>query len=151
MTKIITRPRSEFEMLPRYFRHFFEDATRDVEATLPAGSYVPRVNISEDPSNIYVHAELPGLAKDDVKITVTDGMLTIRGEKKQEAKQEGRNYHRIERRYGQFVRQFTLPDNINEEAVKASFENGILEITVPKKEPAKPKEREIPIGGISIN
>ena len=150
MTKIIARPRNEFEFLPRYFKHLFEDVQHSAEAVQPAGSYIPRVNISEDPTNIYVHAELPGLSKDDVKITVTDGVLTLRGEKKHESKQEGRNFHRIERRYGEFVRQFTLPENIKEEAMSASFVNGVLEISIPKAEPIKPKEREIPIN-ISAN
>ncbi|MBS1903307.1 MAG: Hsp20/alpha crystallin family protein [Bacteroidetes bacterium] len=145
MTKIIARPRNEFDVFPRYFRHMFEDINRELGAVAPTGSYVPRVNISEDAQNIYVAAELPGMTKEDVKITVTEGVLTIRGEKKSEAKQEGRNYHRIERRFGEFVRQFTLPDNVQEENVHASFKDGVLEVVVPKKEPAKPKERQIEI------
>jgi HSP20 family protein len=148
MTKIIARPKSEFDIFPRYFRSIFEDANQGVAAVAPTGSYIPRVNISEDAQNIYVAAELPGLTKDDVKITVTDGVLTLRGEKKSEAKQEGRNYHRIERRFGEFVRQFTLPENAKDDAVHASFKDGILEIVVPKKEIEKPKEHHIEI---SIN
>ncbi len=150
MTKIIARPRTDIEFLPKYFRNFVEDINREIEGHLPTGSYIPRVNISEDQANIYVHAELPGLSKDDVKITVTDGTLTLRGSKKQEEKQEDRNFHRIERRYGEFVRQFTLPENVNEEAMSASFANGVLEVVIPKKELQKPKEREIPIN-ISVN
>lgn len=145
MTKIIARPKTDFDIFPRYFRSIFEDANREIAAVAPSGSYIPRVNISEDAANIYVAAELPGMAKEDVKITVTDGVLTLRGEKKSEAKQEGRNYHRIERRFGEFVRQFTLPENAQDDAVRASFKDGILEITVPKKEIEKPKERLVEI------
>jgi len=151
MTKIISRPRNTF-FGPRQFGQFFTDFNRDFEGVFAnTSSYVPRVHISSDEHNIYIHAELPGMTKEDVNIMVTDGTLSIRGEKKREASTEGKQYYRIERSYGEFVRQFTLPDNINEEAMKASFENGVLEITIPKQEPEKPKEREIPIGGAHLN
>lgn len=151
MTKLISMPRGEAAFFPKYMRSFFEDINRDFEgAQTSTQSYVPRVDISDDTNNIYVHAELPGLTKDSVKVTVTDGMLILRGEKKHEEKKEDRNYFRIERRYGEFVRQFTLPDNVDEANVRANFANGILEITIPKKEPEKPKEREVPIN-VNVN
>ncbi|HYM21501.1 MAG TPA: Hsp20/alpha crystallin family protein [Candidatus Kapabacteria bacterium] len=148
MTKLITRPRQNVEFFPRYFRSLASELDHEIQNVFSGGSFTPRVNISEDSTNIYVNAELPGLSKDDVKVVVADGLLTIRGEKSQETKQEGRNYHRIERRSGEFVRQFTLPENVNDEAMRASFANGVLEVVIPKKEPEKPKEREIQI---SIN
>jgi HSP20 family protein len=150
MHKLIVRPNNEVTFFPKYVRSFFDNANRHVENSPASSSYVPRVNISEDTNNIFVHAELPGLTKDDVKVTVTDGTLVLRGEKKSEVKTEDRKYFRIEQRYGEFVRQFTLPENVNEDEVKASFENGILEVIIPKKEPEKPKEREIPIN-VSVN
>jgi HSP20 family protein len=151
MTKIITRPRNTY-FGPRHFGQFFNDFNREFEGAFAnTSSFVPRVNISGDEQNIYIHAELPGMSKDDVKITVTDGTLSIRGEKKREAKTEGKQYFRIERSYGEFVRQFNLPENINEEAMTASFVDGVLEVTIPKTEPEKPKERVIPIGGAQLN
>jgi len=126
-------------------RSFFEDLNRDIDSVQAPTAYVPRVDISEDTNNIYVHAELPGMTNDNVKVIVSDGVLTLRGEKKHEEKSEGKNYFRIERRYGEFARQFTLPENADEEHVAANFTNGVLEVTIPKKEPEKPKEREIPI------
>jgi HSP20 family protein len=151
MTKIITRPRNDVGFFfPKYMRNFFEDMNHDSGSLASPNAYVPRVDISEDAGNIYVHAELPGLSKDDVKVTVSDGTLILRGEKKHEEKKEDRNYYRIERRYGEFVRQFTLPDNVKEEEVRANFANGILEITIPKSEPEKPKEHEVPIN-VNIN
>jgi len=142
MTKLITRPRNDVGFFfPRYMRSFFEDANTPQTPS----AYVPRVDISEDTNNIYVHAELPGMAKDDVKVIVADDILTIRGEKKHEEKKEDKNYFRIERRYGSFARQFTLPENVKDEDVHANFNNGVLEITIPKSEPVKPKEREVPI------
>jgi HSP20 family protein len=146
MTQLVTRPRNDVGFFfPRYMRSFFEDFNRDNDGATTPSAYVPRTDISEDTNNIYVHAELPGLSEKDVKVTVTEGILTIRGEKKHEEKKEDKNYFRIERRYGEFARQFTLPDNVKEEEVHANFNNGVLEITIPKGEPTKPKEREIPI------
>jgi HSP20 family protein len=142
MTKLITRPRNDVGFFfPRYMRSFFEDAN----GSQTPSAYVPRVDISEDTNNIYVHAELPGMSKEDVKITLSEGILTLRGEKKHEEKKEDKNYYRIERRYGSFARQFTLPENVKDEDVHANFNNGVLEITIPKSEPVKPKEREVPI------
>jgi HSP20 family protein len=111
---------------------------------------MPKVNISEDANAVYIHAELPGMAQEDVKITVKDDVLTIRGEKKREEKFEERNYHHIERSYGEFVRRFSLPENIRQDSISASFKNGVLEITAPKIEPEKPSEREVPIN-FSVN
>lgn len=150
MTRIITRPRSDAGFFPKYMRSFFEDMNRDFDGIQGTTSYVPRVDISEDTNNIYVHAELPGLSKDDVKVTVSEGTLILRGEKKHEEKKQDRNYYRIERRYGEFVRQFTLPENVKEGDVRANFTSGILEITIPKSEPEKPKEHEVPIN-VNIN
>ncbi len=143
MNGIITRPHNGVGFFPKYMRSFFDEMNRDIQVSPTA--YVPRVDISEDTNNIYVHAELPGMTKDDVKVTVSEGVLTLRGEKKHEEKKEEKNYFRIERRYGEFARQFTLPDNVSEADVAANFTNGVLEITLPKKEPEKPKERVVPI------
>jgi len=150
MQRLIVRPNNETAFFPKYVKTFLDDVNRNFENSNPTSSYVPRVNISEDANAIYVHAELPGLTKEDVKVTVKDNTLILRGEKKHEEKQEGRKYFRIEQRYGEFTRQFSLPENVKEEEVKASFANGILEINIPKKEPALPKEREIPIN-VSMN
>ncbi|MDP4236192.1 MAG: Hsp20/alpha crystallin family protein [Bacteroidota bacterium] len=151
MTQIIRRPRSDAGFFfPKYMRSFFDDLSRDFDGSQTPSGYVPRVDISEDSANIYVHAELPGMSKEDVKVTIAEGILTLRGEKKHEEKKEDKNYFRIERRYGEFVRQFTLPDNVKEDSVRANFTNGVLEITIPKSEPEKPKEREVPIN-VNIN
>ena len=151
MTRILTRPSNDVAFFPKFMGSFFEDLNHDAASTQTTHqSYVPRVDISEDASNIYVHAELPGLSKDDVKLTVREGTLILRGEKKHEEKKEDRNYYRIERRYGEFVRQFTLPENVKEDDVRANFTNGILEITIPKSEPQKPKEHEVPIN-VNLN
>jgi len=92
-----------------------------------------------------INAEIPGLSKEEIKIDVKDGSLTISGEKKYEDKNEDENYIRVERRYGKFERRFNLPENVNAESVSASFKNGVLQVTLPKKEEAKPKRIDIKV------
>ncbi len=111
-------------------------------------AFYPAVDISEDEKNIYLNFELPGLSKDDVQVKVKeDNILVIKGEKKQESKTEDkeRNYIRMERHFGEFSRYFTLPDNVNPEKIDAKFDNGVLSITIEKKEPEKPNEKLIEI------
>jgi len=103
----------------------------------------PSVDISETDDEIIVTAELPGVKKEDIKISLQDNVLTIRGEKKQEKEHKDENYHRIERAYGSFQRSFTLPTPVNTDKIKASFKDGVLKIQLPKTEEAKMKE--IPI------
>ena len=87
MTRILTRPRNDAAFFPKFMGNFFEDMNQDAPASQTTHqSYVPRVDISEDASNIYVHAELPGLSKDDVRLTVCEGTLILRGEKKHQEK-----------------------------------------------------------------
>jgi len=87
-----------------------------------------------------VKAELPGIAKEDLKVTMTENTLTISGEKKKEEKVEKKDFHRIERSYGSFTRNFRLPDNVNGEKAKASFKDGVLEVRLPKTKATKEKK-----------
>jgi HSP20 family protein len=148
MTLLRWEPRRDLEQAQKRVRSFFDDFESAIQngVHMEMGSYSPRVDISEDQQNVYVIAELPGLSEEDVKVTLTDGVLTIRGEKKRKEEHSGHNFFRIERTYGEFVRQFALPENLNDEAVDASFDGGVLEITIPKREPEKPREREVKIG-----
>ncbi len=118
-------------------------ARRDEEMSL--GTWLPPVDIAEDKDRIVLTAELPGFKEDQIEIQMEGGVLTLRGERKFEDEKEGRNFHRVERSYGQFVRSFTLPNNVDREKIKATFHNGLLEIALPKREEAKP--RQIPITG----
>ncbi len=111
-------------------------------------NFYPSVDISEDEKNIYLNVELPGLSKDDVQIKIKDdNVLMIKGEKKFEEKKEDKNhsYIRVERRYGEFTRYFTLPDAVDKEKISAKFEHGILNLVIEKKEPEKPQEKLIEI------
>lgn len=106
-------------------------------------SFYPRINISEDKENINVVAEIPGVKKDDIKITLQDNILTIEGEKKKETEQKEKNYFRSERMYGSFKRCFTLPDLVDSEKVEAKFENGMLNIQLKKIEQKVKSEKVI--------
>ncbi|MCD6595390.1 Hsp20/alpha crystallin family protein [bacterium] len=105
--------------------------------------WIPRVDISETDDEIIVKADAPGMEKDNVKITLSENVLTISGEKNAEHEEKKKNYHRVERVFGSFTRSFYIPTNVDSSKIKASYENGVLTVKLPKKEEAKPKE--IPI------
>jgi len=108
------------------------------------GAWAPPVEVREQNGNLVIAAELPGLAKEDVKIEVSEGSLVIQGERKREAEEERGGFHRSERSYGFFYREIPLPDDIKVDQVKAQFNNGILEVRVPIAEGQR-KTRTIPI------
>ena len=108
---------------------------------------VPQVDVKEDDKAITVTAELPGLTEKDIEVTLEDGVLTLKGEKREEKTDAAAKI--TERRYGRFMRSFRLPDGIDEDKVAASVDKGVLHITVPKNPKAAPKARSIPIGGKS--
>lgn len=103
----------------------------------------PALDIAEDEHAFHVTTELPGLTKDDVQIQFENGVLTISGEKKQESESSGKSWHRMERRYGAFHRAITLPRGAAMETAEAKFENGVLAITIPKREDVKPRTLKI--------
>ena len=105
----------------------------------------PAVDIRETENEYTVLAELPGLDKDNVKISYEDGIVTLRGEKKLEKEDKRKNYHRVERSYGTFERSFRLPASVEVDKIKASFKDGVLNLQLPKTENAKPKEIPIAI------
>lgn len=112
------------------------------------GSWSPNVDIFEHNDHLMVEAELPGLSKEDVDISVENNVLTLKGEKRFEKKVEEDNYLRVERSYGSFTRQFVLPQTITSEGATADYENGVLRISLPKRE--ETKARKIEIGGGSV-
>ena len=105
----------------------------------------PQVDISEGKTNYTITVEVPGVDEKDIELTIIDGTLTIRGEKRQEQESHENQYHRVERSYGSFQRVLSLPDNANEQEVKAQFKNGVLTITVGKTSQAKSTGRKIEI------
>ncbi|HMV27523.1 Hsp20/alpha crystallin family protein [bacterium] len=103
----------------------------------------PATDIVEGKDEYTVRIELPGVSKNDVKITIHDNVLTVQGEKKQESENKENNYHRVERSYGSFMRSFRLPSMVKGEKIDANYKDGILTIVLPKAEEAKTKEIEI--------
>lgn len=127
----------------RLFDGFLQGGAKDEDFGLSL--WTPAVDIAEQEDDYVVKVELPGMSKDDVKITLESNILTIRGEKKQEKDLKEENYHRIERSYGSFQRSFTLPTTVKSDKIDASYKDGILTITLPKMEEAKPKQIEVKV------
>lgn len=125
----------------RIFEDLFE--AREGRTATDNTPWMPSVDISETDDSFEVRAELPGVTESDVHVSVTDNVLTIKGEKRQEKETDDKNYHRVERRYGNFQRTFTLPRNIEFPAITAAFSDGVLTLTIPKAEEAK--QTQIPI------
>jgi HSP20 family protein len=121
----------------RLFEPFLGRALDDQE--LASGSWVPPVDVVEEKDAILVSAELPGLRPEDVEIQYENGVLVLRGQRTFQQESSDRTYHRVERAYGTFVRSFTLPRSADPDKITASFQNGLLEVRVPKREEAKPK------------
>jgi len=125
----------------------FEDALgRSVDDTdLFVGTWTPAVDILETENELVLRAELPGMNSEDVDIRIENNTLTLRGERKFESKVDKVNFHRRERVYGEFSRSFTLPSTVEQEKVSAEFKDGILQLTLPKKEETKPKQITIKV------
>jgi HSP20 family protein len=131
-------------LLDSVFDNFFRSDIFD-NSSLGLSYWTPAVDIAEKENEYEVNVELPGVSKDDVKITVESNVLTIRGEKKQEEKTTKNGYRRIERSYGSFQRSFRLPDTINAGKIDAVYKDGVLTVTLPKAEEAKPKQIEVKV------
>jgi HSP20 family protein len=110
------------------------------------GAWAPPVDIAEEKDRIVITAELPGFQEEQISIQTENGMLTLTGERKFEKESGERNYHRVERSYGQFVRSFSLPNNVDREKIHATFANGLLQIELPKREDAKPRQIRVTAG-----
>ena len=126
----------------RILESFFRGGRQD-DGNSGISYWTPAVDITEMENEYIVKAELPGVNKEDVKITLESNILTIRGEKKQEENIKGDNYHRTERLYGTFQRSFKLPETLKSDKIDATFKDGILIVSLPKAEEAKPKQIEI--------
>lgn len=112
---------------------------------MTVADWTPTVDISETEVEYLIKAELPEVKKEDVKITVEDGVLTIQGERRRETEEKAKKFHRVERSYGRFARTFTLPDSVDETGVKAVYTDGVLNLRLPKSEKAKPKQIEVKV------
>ncbi len=107
--------------------------------------WVPALDISETKDTVIVRADVPGINPEDLEITISGNVLTIKGEKKQEKEEKGENFYRVERSYGSFVRSVQIPTEIDADKIEASYKNGVLKIILPKKEEAKGKQIPVKI------
>jgi HSP20 family protein len=133
----LDRMRSEMD---RLWETFFEGKPR---RRMDEGEWLPSIDVSETKNDLVVKAELPGMDPKDIDISLNDGYLTLKGEKKQEREEKEEDYHYIERSYGSFTRSVHLPKEVKRDKIAASYKNGILKITLPKSEEAKKEEIKI--------
>jgi HSP20 family protein len=119
----------------------------DGDSPLTTASFVPAVDIYEDPKKVVLKLEVPGIEEKDLDVRVENNTLTVKGERKFEKEEKEENFHRIERRYGSFFRSFTLPTTVDSEHINASYTNGILKLELSKKPEAQPKQIKVNVGG----
>ena len=117
----------------------------DGQENITVAEWAPLVDITEDDKEYLIKAELPEVKKGDVKVRVEDGVLYISGERNSEKEEKGKRYHRIERAYGSFTRTIELPAAVDAKKIEARFKDGVLEVTLPKTEEAKPKQIEVKV------
>lgn len=125
-------------------RLFSTNLTRGFgEEGIGRGAWIPSVDIFENKDQIVLEAELPGMKREDFDLTVENNVITLRGERRFEKQDDTDNYHRVERSYGAFTRSFTLPQSVSAEGATAEYNNGVLRVTLPKREDAKSRRIEI--------
>jgi HSP20 family protein len=136
MTVVRYEPWALLNRLHREFDQTFETVARDA-------TWSPAVDVHEEPERFVVRADLPGVKPSDIEITAEKGVLSLRGARNFEQRKDDGHYSRVERVSGKFVRSFTLPENVQADAIKAQFKDGVLELTIPKA--AKPEPRRIEV------
>ena len=139
----VTRPLSNpFSALQQEIDRLFEGFSRGISG-FPAREVMPSMDLSETDKEIEITAELPGLEEKDIQLNLTDNVLTIRGEKKNEREETKKDYYLVERTYGSFTRAVQLPEGVNADGIKAVMSKGVLKVTVPKPAPAQTKKIDI--------
>jgi len=148
MTMVRFEPFRELAQMQDRINRIFGDAytRRFDDDVMQRGAWVPPVDIFEnDRQEIVLRAELPGVAKEDIDLRVENNTLTLKGERKREREVKEEQYHRVERSYGSFSRSFSLPSRIDTDKVRADFKDGVLTITLPVKEEAKPRQISVAV------
>jgi len=126
----LNRVQREFE------KSFFGPRTRNAD-------FAPAVDVHEDAERLVLRAELPGVKREDIEVSIDANVITLRGERKLEKEEQGRRYHRVERSYGTFVRQFQLPSNIDSANIDAQLTEGVLTVSLNKKQELKPRKIDV--------
>jgi HSP20 family protein len=141
-------PFREVNSLQHRLNSMLQDFNRNQsdDQSLTMGSFVPAVDVYEDEHKVSLKLEAPGIQPDAFDIQIENNTLTVRGERKFDREEKEENFHRIERRYGSFVRSFSLPATVDPNSVKASYENGVLRIDLAKRAEAKPRQIKVSVG-----
>jgi HSP20 family protein len=137
-------PFTEFEAFPAGLK-VFQDSVNRLFSEPNGRPWVPAVDIQETENDLILKADVPDVDMKDIDVRVENGTLTLKGERKFEAAKKEGSWHRVERSYGSFERAFALPNTVDFEAVKADYKNGVLTITLPKKEVAKPRQIKVAV------
>jgi HSP20 family protein len=146
MTTLMRRPFSTgLDDFTNTFRLFDEIMNRAFNEPAGLRPWVPAVDIAETENDLVLTADIPGLKLEDIDIRLENGTLTISGERKFEGDEKHGAWHRVERSYGSFQRAFSLPDSVDIDKVEASYQNGVLQVVLPKKEMAKPKQIKVSV------
>jgi len=143
MSIIRYSPFTDFEGFPAGMRLFQDSVNRLFAEPNSHRPWVPAVDIQETENELVVKADVPDMEMKDIDVRMENGTLTLRGERKFESQKTEGGWHRLERSYGTFERAFTLPETVNPEGVKADYKNGVLTVTLPKKEVAKPRQIKV--------
>lgn len=136
MSLVRYNPWSLFDQLNRELNSPLSTVSRDDDGNIATATWTPSVDITENDNAFVLHADIPGVKPDDIEVSMDNGTLTIKGERKTEEKTEKENFRRVERQYGMFYRRFSLPDTADADKIEAHSENGVLKVTIPKKEVA---------------
>ncbi|SMO55458.1 Hsp20/alpha crystallin family protein [Fodinibius sediminis] len=134
--------RPESNLMSKRFSDIMDEFFNDA-VNARRDKFMPSIDISETETKFHISVELPGMKKDDININLENSRLTISGERRFQDKEDGKTYHRVETRYGSFNRSFQLPDNVDEESIEASYEDGLLNISIDKSEDKVKKQIKI--------
>lgn len=137
------QPWDLFNQLQKELERSYHGAAR--EGSIATAEWAPAVDIKEEVDKFVLHADIPGVTPEDIDVSMEDGVLTIKGEKKTEATTEQEGYKRVERSYGSFYRRFSLPDTANPDAISAKSKHGVLEIIIPKRVAVQPKKISVAV------
>lgn len=139
---LIRYNRSNDDLMSRRFSDIMDDFFSEA-VNIRRDNFTPSIDVSETDNQFLISAELPGMKKEDISIDLESGRLTISGERSFQKEEKGKKFHRVETQYGSFNRSFQLPDNVDEESIEASYEDGLLNISIDKDEEKVKKQIEI--------
>ena len=140
MALVRYEPWSMLNQLRREMDRMFEGGEGEENSAIATSDWIPAVDIKETKDAFVLHADVPGVDPKDIEVHMENGILTIKGERESEKKEEKEGYKRVERQYGSFYRRFSLPDTADADKIAAKCKNGVVEITIPKKEAVQPRK-----------